>query len=134
MFLNRAYADNDRISLQEEQAPPQATEVSPYSALSSMVPIILIFVVFYFFLIRPQEKRKREKSSLISTVKKGEEIVTNSGIYGVVSKVSDANDIIELEIAENVRIKMLKSAILDIISRNTKQEINKSKKSKDTKR
>ncbi|WP_341763585.1 preprotein translocase subunit YajC [Candidatus Tisiphia endosymbiont of Beris chalybata] len=134
MFLARAYADNGIISLQEEQTTPQVAETSPYSALSSMVPMVLIFIVFYFFLIRPQEKRKREKASLISTIKKGEEVITNSGIFGVVNKVNDANDTVELEIAENVQVKILKSAILDITSRNNKQEVIRNKKVKDNKR
>ncbi len=131
MFFKNAYADSDTISLQEEKSPLQPIgESSPYSALSSMIPMVLIFMVFYFFLIRPQEKRRKEKASLILTVKKGEEVVTNSGIFGVITKVTEATDTVELEIAENVRIKILKSSIVDITSRNKQEELPKSKKSK----
>lgn len=136
MFFENTYADanNDTISLQqEEKAQPPVVESSPYSALSSMIPMVLIFMVFYFFLIRPQEKRRREKASLILTVKKGEEVITNSGIYGVVTKVHEAADTVELEIAENVRVKILKSSILDISSRNKQEERPKNKKTKDNK-
>ncbi|XVN43105.1 MAG: preprotein translocase subunit YajC [Candidatus Rickettsia vulgarisii] len=128
MFVENAYANNDTISIQEDKPITQPAESSPFSTLSSMIPMVLIFVVFYFFLIRPQEKRRREKETLISTVKKGEEVVTNSGIYGTVSKISDNDNTVELEIAENVKIKVLKSAILDITSRIKKEETKKAKK------
>lgn len=130
MFVTNAYANNnDTISIQGDKTITQpAAESSTFSTLSSMIPMVLIFIVFYFFLIRPQEKRRREKETLISTVKKGEEIVTNSGIYGIVSKISDNDNTVELEIAENVKIKVLKSAILDITSRSKKEEIKKAKK------
>ncbi|KAJ6645042.1 Protein translocase subunit SecD [Pseudolycoriella hygida] len=131
LLLENAYADNDTIALHKDTSPSESVEASSYSGLTSMVPMILIFVVFYFFLIRPQEKRRREKVDLISTIKKGEEVVTNSGLFGVVTKTNETSDTVELEIAENVHVKILKSSIADITSRNKKVEITKSKKLKD---
>lgn len=133
MFFKNVYADNDTISLQEEKVDTLSptVESSPYSVLLNMIPMVLIFMVFYFFLIRPQEKRRKEKANLILTIKKGEEVVTNSGIFGVITKINESSDTIELEIAENVRIKILKSSIVDIISRNKQEELPKSKKTKD---
>ncbi|MCC8417460.1 MAG: preprotein translocase subunit YajC [Rickettsia endosymbiont of Bryobia graminum] len=128
MFIENAYASNDTISIQEDKSTNQPAESSTFSTLSSMIPMVLIFAVFYFFLIRPQEKRRREKETLISTVKKGEEVITNSGIYGIVSKITEADNTVELEIAENVKIKVLKSAIIDIASRTKKEETKKAKK------
>ncbi len=133
MFTENAYADDDTIAIKETvEVVPAAPESSVRSVLTSMVPMVLIFVVFYFFLIRPQEKRRKEKESVVSSVKKGEEVVTNSGIFGTVSKINDADNTIYLEISENIRIKVLKSAILDITSRHKKEAIavNKSKKDK----
>ncbi|HJD56729.1 MULTISPECIES: preprotein translocase subunit YajC [unclassified Candidatus Tisiphia] len=133
MFTENAYADDDTIAIKETvEVVPTAPESSMQSVLTSMVPMVLIFIVFYFFLIRPQEKRRKEKESVVSSVKKGEEVVTNSGIFGIVSKINDADNTIDLEISENIRIKVLKSAILDITSRNKKEAIavNKSKKDK----
>lgn len=93
--------------------------------------MLLIFVVFYFFLIRPQEKRRREKESLVNSVKKGEEVVTTGGIFGVVSKVNDGDNTVDLQIAENINIKILKTAISDLTSRNnTKPKVPTEKKSK----
>ncbi|MCC8415898.1 MAG: preprotein translocase subunit YajC [Rickettsia endosymbiont of Gnoriste bilineata] len=133
MFTENAYADDDTIAIKETvEVVPAAPESSMQSVLTSMVPMVLIFVVFYFFLIRPQEKRRKEKESVVSSVKKGEEVVTNSGIFGTVSKINDADNTIDLEISENIRIKVLKSAVLDITSRHKKEAIavNKSKKDK----
>lgn len=133
MFLGNAYADDDTIIIQETGESPVAPESSAYSGLTSLVPMLLIFIVFYFFLIRPQEKRRREKEGLVSSVKKGEEVITTGGILGVVAKINDNDGIIELEIAENIRIKILKSSIADITSRNKKEDSDKSKKAKGNK-
>jgi preprotein translocase subunit YajC len=136
MFITTAYADKDQetdtISIQEtqEQLSPPAPESSFYSTLTSLAPMLLIFVVFYFFLIRPQDKRRREKEKLISSVKKGEDVVTNSGIFGRIVNVNDTDNTIDLEIAENVEIKILKTSILDIITRHKKEVINTNKKDK----
>ena len=86
------------------------------SNLMSFVPMILIFIVFYVLLIRPQEKKRKEHEELINSVKKGEEIITHGGIFGKVVKIHD-DSIIDLEIAQNTIIKISKSAIADIISR-----------------
>ncbi|WP_341758155.1 MULTISPECIES: preprotein translocase subunit YajC [unclassified Candidatus Tisiphia] len=132
MFIENAYADNkDTISITEtEEVAPVAESSSTQSILTSLVPMVLIFVVFYFFLIRPQDKRRREKEAVVGSVKKGEEVVTNSGIFGVVSKINDADNTVDLEIAENIRIKILKSSILDITSRHKTEVTAKSKKDK----
>ena len=79
------------------------------------VPIILIFVVFYLILIRPQQKKQKEHQVLLSQLKKGDKVVTNGGIYGI---VSDAKDhIVILKIAENVKIEVVKSAIATVIEK-----------------
>ena len=85
-------------------------------SLTSIAPMILIFVVFYFLVIRPQEKKRKAQEELIKTVKKGEEIVTNSGIYGVVSKVSD-DGTLEVEISKGVNVKFSRAAVGEILSR-----------------
>ena len=116
MFINSALADSDTITIQDADNVPDAPP-SMESGLTSLVPMILIFVVFYFLLIRPQEKKKKAQESLVSGVKKGEEVLTNTGIYGVVSKINDSDNTIMLKIANDVEVKMLKSAIVDIVSR-----------------
>ncbi|WP_395477530.1 preprotein translocase subunit YajC [Rickettsia endosymbiont of Pantilius tunicatus] len=124
--------NNDTIEIQETEVVPVETTNSLQSGLTSLIPMVLIFAVFYFLLLRPQEKRRKEREKLVSEVKKGEEVLTNSGIYGIVTKVSESEPNIEVEIAKDVRIKVLKSAIVDITSRfkdvAVKKEDNKNNK------
>lgn len=105
---------------------PQAPEAIG-SGWMSMLPMVLIFVVMYFLLIRPQEKKRREQQALVSKVKVGEEVLTNSGIFGRVVKVREDSNIVEVEIAPNTVIKIDKNAIADITSR-LKLDNDKSKK------
>ncbi len=85
--------------------------------LISLLPIVGIFVVFYFLLIRPQQKKAKEHRTLIAGVRRGDRVVTGGGILGLVTKVRD--DEIDVEIAEGVRVKVMKSTIADIPSRGT---------------
>lgn len=125
-------SNSDIIEIQETEAVPTEKAQglsSTMSSLTSFIPMILIFVVFYFLLLRPQEKRRRERERLVSSVKKGEEILTNSGICGVVSKVTENDRIVEVEIAKDVKIKILKTAIAEITSRK-QEEVSVPKKNK----
>lgn len=117
--------NNDTIEIQETEVVPVETTNSLQSGLTSLIPMVLIFAVFYFLLLRPQEKRRKEREKLVSEVKKGEEVLTNSGIYGIVTKVSKSEPNIEVEIAKDVRIKVLKSAIVDITSRSKDVAVKK---------
>jgi preprotein translocase subunit YajC len=115
MLFTNAYANDDVISIEESEAlPPAPSQIQ--SSWTSVVPMVLIFVVLYFFLIRPQEKRRRQHEELVSGVKKGEEVLTTSGMYGVVTKIFDDGSV-EIEIAENIKVKMLKTSIAEITSR-----------------
>ncbi len=75
----------------------------------AFVPLLLMFVIFYFLLIRPQQKKAKEHQAMIEALKKGDKIITSGGIYGTITKVED-NDL-QVEIADNVRIKMIRSNI-----------------------
>ena len=131
MFVSNAYASkNDTISITESDSLPKAPDKIS-SALTSAVPMVLIFAVFYFLLIRPQDKRRKQQQELVNTVKKGEEVVTSSGIVGIVHKVHDNDNMVEIEIAKDVHIKILKSSIIDISGRKIKEE--KKKKNQDNK-
>ncbi len=104
------------IVIQEtEVVKPQSENM--LSSLSGLVPMLAIFVVFYFLLIRPQEKKRKQQEELIGGVKKGEEVLTSGGIFGTVSKVEENSNLVELEIAKDVKVKISKSAIADITSR-----------------
>lgn len=80
------------------------------SGLASFVPLILIFVVFYFLLIRPQQRKAKEHQQFLGSLKKGERVVTNGGIHGRITGLTDT--IVTMEIAENIKIKVNRSSIL----------------------
>jgi preprotein translocase subunit YajC len=84
--------------------------------LVSLAPLVLIFVVFWFFLIRPQQKRMKEHKALVAALKKGDKVLTNGGILGIVTKASDDNEV-EVEIAANVRVRLVRSAVSEIVNR-----------------
>jgi preprotein translocase subunit YajC len=81
-------------------------------------PLVLIFVVFYLFLIRPQQKRAKAHEAKINSVQKNDEVVTGGGLMGKVTKVAD--DHVEVEIAPNVRVKVVKSTLTNVQSHGTK--------------
>lgn len=78
--------------------------------LSSLLPLLLIVVVFYFFMIRPQMKRQKELKNYRNALQKGDKIITTGGIYGKITDVKDQT--VTVEIADNVRIKVDKNALL----------------------
>jgi preprotein translocase subunit YajC len=85
--------------------------------LMQILPLILIFVVFYFLLIRPQQKKSKEHKEMLGKLRRGDRVVTGGGIVGTVAKVPDTGDEISVDIAENVRIKVLRGTISAVVSR-----------------
>jgi preprotein translocase subunit YajC len=79
--------------------------------LAAFLPLILIVVVFYFLLIRPQTKRQKEHKMLISNLRKGDKVVTNSGMFGTIVGMDDKENKVVLKVAENVKVEFLKSSI-----------------------
>jgi preprotein translocase subunit YajC len=77
-------------------------------------PLVLIFAVFYFLLIRPQQQRQKEMKAMLGTLKRGDKVVTGGGIVGVVTKAKD-NDV-EVEIADGVRITVLRDTIASVVN------------------
>jgi len=83
----------------------------------ALAPLVLIFVVFYFLLIRPQQKRAKEHKEMLSKIRRNDRIVTNGGLMGKVAKVNDDRDEIELDIAENVRVKVKRGMVAEVTSK-----------------
>src|SRR5512139_2334405 len=79
----------------------------------SFLPIILIFAIFYFLLIRPQQKRAKDHRALLSSLKVGDQVLTNGGIYGRVTGLRD--DVITLEISDKVRVKVSRGHIAGVV-------------------
>ena len=78
------------------------------SGIVQFIPLILIFVIFYFFLIRPQQKKVKEHKSMIESLKRGDKVITSGGITGTIERIID-NDKVEVEIAENVKVEIVKA-------------------------
>ena len=92
------------------------------SGIGQFIPLILIFVIFYFFLIRPQQKKVKEHKAMVESLKKGDKIVTSGGITGTISRVID-NDKVEVEIADNVKVEIVKATGIQGLLNN--QEVKK---------
>ncbi|TAJ83389.1 preprotein translocase subunit YajC [Reyranella sp.] len=84
--------------------------------LVQLFPLILIFVVFYFLLIRPQQAKVRAQREMLAGVKRGDRVVTGGGIIGLVTKVISDNEV-QVELAEGVRVRIIKQTITDIVAR-----------------
>jgi preprotein translocase subunit YajC len=81
--------------------------------LMSLLPFVLIFVIMYFLILRPQQKRVKLHQELVKNVRRGDTVVTNGGLIGKVTKVID-DDQIEIEIADDVRIRQMRQMISDV--------------------
>ena len=91
------------------------------SGFAQFIPLILIFVIFYFFLIRPQQKKIKDHKTMVSALKRGDEVITSGGIVGKIEKVL-GNDKIELQISENVTVEVVQSTIQSLLNKpNTKK-------------
>jgi preprotein translocase subunit YajC len=86
-------------------------------ALTSLLPLVFIFIVFYFLLIRPQSKKAKEHKQMVEALAKGDEIVTNGGLLGRITKVGD--NFVELEVAEGVTVKVQRQAAASLMPKGT---------------
>lgn len=100
---------------------PAAGQPQGGNPLIQLAPMILIFVMFYFVLIRPQRKKQQELAAQIAALKGGDQIVTNGGIYGVISSLQEKT--ITLKIADNVKIKLDKAAVAAVVKKSTDADV-----------
>jgi preprotein translocase subunit YajC len=96
------------------QAAPAGQSSTASGVLVGILPWLLIFVIFYVLMIRPQQRRVKEHQTAIAAVKKGDEVITGGGIRGRVTKVTD--DEAEVEIAQGVKIRVIKSTISHVLT------------------
>lgn len=88
------------------------------NGMIQFVPFIAIFVLMYFLILRPNQKREKERRAMVSALKRGDRVVTGSGIVGVVHKVVNDEEIL-FEIAENVRVRLLRTAVVQVLAKGT---------------
>jgi preprotein translocase subunit YajC len=95
--------------------PPGGAAGGGQSALTSMIPLVIMFGIFYFLLIRPQQKKAKEHKALLESLKKGDHVITAGGMHGKVTAVDDT--VVTIEVANNVNIKFNKGHVAAIIDK-----------------
>jgi preprotein translocase subunit YajC len=86
-------------------------------SLMSFLPLVLIFVVFWFLLIRPQQKKAKEHRNMVEALKKGDEIVTNGGLLGRITKVNE--HFVSVEIADGTEVQIQRFAVASLMPKGT---------------
>lgn len=102
-------------------SPAYASAGAPAGAAGFFIqiaPLLLIFVIFYFLLIRPQQRRMKAHQAMVAAVKKNDTAITAGGVIGKVTKVDETE--VELEIAQGVRVKVIKATLSDVRPHGTK--------------
>ncbi len=84
--------------------------------IAQFLPLILIFAIMYFLLIRPQQKKAKQHRAMVDSVRRGDQVITQGGIIGKITKVKDEGEI-EVEIAAGVKVRMLKATLTSVISK-----------------
>jgi preprotein translocase subunit YajC len=98
--------------------PAYAQSASGGNALFELLfPLVMVFAIIYFLIIRPQQKRQREHQAMVDGVSRGVTVITQGGLVGKVAKVGD--DELEVDFAENARMKVVKSMIISVRGKNT---------------
>jgi preprotein translocase subunit YajC len=95
----------------------QAAPAGQPDALTSFIPLILIFVVFYFLLIRPQTKRAKEHRKMVSELKVGDEVITSGGVLGCI--VEAGEQFVQVEVADGVILKIQRATVSAVMPKGT---------------
>jgi preprotein translocase subunit YajC len=84
----------------------------PFTSL--LIPMLVMILIFYFLVIRPQQQRTKAHRELVNKVRRGDTVVTSNGFVGKVTKASDNSDEIEVELSDNMRVRVMKSTLMDV--------------------
>lgn len=103
MFISPAYAQTGGAG-------------DPFTGL--LIPMLLMIVIFYFLVIRPQQQRAKQHREMIDKVRRGDTVVTSSGFVGRVTKVTDNSDEIEVDLSDTMKVRVLKSTLMDVRAKN----------------
>ena len=82
-----------------------------------LIPLILIFGIMYFLLIRPQQKKLKEHQTMLAALRRGDQVVTQGGIMGKVTKVKDDSNEVEVEIAPGINVRVVKATIASVVNK-----------------
>ncbi|MGO2958389.1 preprotein translocase subunit YajC [Acetobacter sp.] len=100
------------------------------SDVMSFLPFVGVFAIMYFLLIRPQQQRQKQLRNELKSLRRGDRIVTAGGIIGVVQKSREDTNEVEVEIAPNVRVMVLRDTITTVLTSTAKpaNDVEKAKK------
>ena len=98
------------------QAAPAADVFGPGGILGMMLPMVAIMGVFYFLMIRPQQRKAKEQQTLLSSISRGDTVITHGGLIGKVVRVVDDRELL-VEVGENVKVRVLRQGIADVPSK-----------------
>ena len=110
MFISTAYA----------QTAPAAAGGDMQSSLMSMLPLVLMFVVLYFIMIRPQMKKQKEHRAMIDALAKGDEVVTQGGVLGKVTKLNESY--VSIEVTNGVEMQIQRVAVVQVLPKGTMKQ------------
>jgi preprotein translocase subunit YajC len=99
MFIAPAYAQGSPVG-------------DPFTGM--LIPLLLMVVIFYFLVIRPQQQRTKQHRELVEKVRRGDTVVTAGGFIAKVTRVPDNSDEVEVELSDNLRVRVLRSTLLDV--------------------
>lgn len=85
-------------------------------AFASFIPLILIFGIMYFLLIRPQQKKLKDHQAMVANLRRGDQIVTQGGLIGKVTKVKEDNEV-EVELAQGVKVRVVKNTVAQVLTK-----------------
>jgi len=103
MFITPAYA--------------QAAGGAAANPIMQFLPLILIFAIMYFLMIRPQQKKAKEHRAMVEALRRGDQVITQGGVIGKVSRVKEGENEVEVEIAEGVKVRIVKSTIVQVLNK-----------------
>ena len=103
MFITPAYA--------------QAAGGAAANPIVQFLPLILIFAIMYFLMIRPQQKKAKEHKAMVEALRRGDQVITQGGVIGKVSRVKEGENEVEVEIAEGVKVRIVKSTIVQVLNK-----------------
>lgn len=103
MFITPAYA--------------QAAGGAAANPIMQFLPLILIFAIMYFLMIRPQQKKAKEHKAMVEALRRGDQVITQGGVIGKVSRVKEGENEVEVEIAEGVKVRVVKSTIVQVLNK-----------------
>ena len=103
MFITPAYA--------------QAAGGAAANPIVQFLPLILIFAIMYFLMIRPQQKKAKQHRAMVEALRRGDQVITQGGVIGKVSRVKEGENEVEVEIAEDVKVRIVKSTIVQVLNK-----------------